>query len=147
MRLGDLDALKEELKQYFSDGVLDSVSAKLAFNMILRKIDEAPTVARTQGEWIPIKYRPMTVDERIAFADHYGIEYSDTIDEKAFDCPMPEDKQNILISASWGVVEDCADNDIDGEGFICYGLAGNGDWDGVDAWMPMPKAYEKGGAE
>lgn len=44
MRLGDLDALKEELKQYFSDGVLDSVSAKLAFNMILRKIDEAPSV-------------------------------------------------------------------------------------------------------
>lgn len=44
MRLGDLDALKEELKQYFSDGVLDSVSAKLALNMILRKIDEAPSV-------------------------------------------------------------------------------------------------------
>lgn len=44
MRLGDLDALKEDLKQYFSDGVLDSVSAKLAFNMILRKIDNAPTV-------------------------------------------------------------------------------------------------------
>lgn len=70
MRIGDLDALKEELKQYFSDGVLDSVSAKLAFNMILRKIDEAPTVAedystgyqdgledglndiRPQGAWI-----------------------------------------------------------------------------------------------
>lgn len=75
MRLGDLDALKEELKQYFSDGVLDSVSAKLAFNMILRKIDEAPSVEgftkedmsgaynegyacgsreneRPQGEWI-----------------------------------------------------------------------------------------------
>lgn len=44
MRLGDLDALKEDLKQYFSDGTLDSVSAKIAFNMILRKIDEAPTV-------------------------------------------------------------------------------------------------------
>lgn len=77
MRLGDLDALKEELKQYFSDGVLDSVSAKLAFNMILRKIDEAPSVEgftkedmsgaynegyacgsreneRPQGEWIKI---------------------------------------------------------------------------------------------
>lgn len=44
MRLGDLDALKEDLKQYFSDGILDSVSAKLAFNMILRKINNAPTV-------------------------------------------------------------------------------------------------------
>lgn len=71
------EALKEELKQYFSDGVLDSVSAKLALNMILRKINEAPSVegftkedmsgaysegyvcgnkeaekARPQGEWI-----------------------------------------------------------------------------------------------
>ena len=74
MRLGDLDALKEDLKQYFSDGVLDSVSAKLALNMILRKIDEVPTVAedydtgyqdsledgldgiRPQGEWIDTMY-------------------------------------------------------------------------------------------
>lgn len=87
MRLGDLDVLKEELKQYFSDGTLDSVSAKLAFNMILRKIDEAPTVARTQGEWIPIKYRPLTAKD------------------------------------------------------------GNGDWDGVDAWMPKPEPYKKGGME
>lgn len=67
-------ALKNDLKQYFSDGVLDSVSAKLAFNMILRKIDNAPAVeintndieykayckgledgkkiARLQGEWV-----------------------------------------------------------------------------------------------
>ena len=103
--------------------------------------------ARTQGEWIPIKYRPLTVDERIAFADHYGIEYSDTLEEKAFDCPMPEDGQSILISTSWGVVEDVVDNDIDGEGFICYGLEINGDWDGVDAWMPKPEPYKKGGAE
>lgn len=44
MRLGDLDALKSDLKQYFSDGVLDSVSAKIAFSMVLRKIDNAPTV-------------------------------------------------------------------------------------------------------
>lgn len=64
--------LKTDLQQYFSDGTLDSVSAKLAFNMILRKIDNAPTVdlwqmrqeatenalkkaevlyARPQGEW------------------------------------------------------------------------------------------------
>lgn len=36
--------LKKDLKQYFTVGVLDGVSAKLAFNMILRKIDDAPTV-------------------------------------------------------------------------------------------------------
>lgn len=106
-----------------------------------------------QGEWIPIKYRPLTEEERIAFAEHYGVECCDTLEEKAevlkealaFDCPMPEDRQSILISTSWGVVEDVADNDIDGEGFICSGLEINGDWDGVDAWMPLPKPYRKDG--
>jgi len=98
-------------------------------------------------KWIPITYRPMTVEERIAFAEHYGLEYCDTLEEKTFDCPMPEDGQRILISTSWGVVGDVVDNDIDGEGFICRGLEINGDWDGVDAWMPKPEPYKKGGEE
>lgn len=113
--------------------------------LLIRMFDEI--IDNAPSPWIPITYRSLTVKERIAFAEHYGIEYCDTAEEKAFDCPMPKDRQEILISTSWGVVEDVADNDIDGEGFICYGLAGNGDWDGVDAWMPKPKAYKKGGAE
>ena len=106
-----------------------------------------PYEERPQGEWIPIKYRPITSEERKELAEHYGIEYCDTLEEKAFDCPMPEDGQRILLSRSWGVDIDVADNDIDGEGFICYGLEGNGDWDGVNAWMPLPEPYKKGGAE
>lgn len=98
-----------------------------------------------QREWIPITYRPLTEEERIELAEHYGVEYCDTLE--TFDCPMPEDGQEILISTSWGVVEDVADNDIDGEGFICYGLATNGDWDGVEAWMPKPERYKKEGAK
>lgn len=102
---------------------------------------------RPQGEWIPIKYRPITNEERKEIAEHYGIENCDTIEEKTFDCPMPEDGQRILLSRSWGVDIDVADNDIDGEGFICYGLEGNGDWDGVIAWMPLPEPYKKEGEE
>ena len=97
-----------------------------------------------QGEWIPVKDRPMTTEERIEFAKHYGIEYCDTADEKVLDCPMPEDRQEILVSSRWGVHTDVADNDIDGEGFISYGLEGNGDWEGIDAWMPLPKPYKEG---
>ena len=67
IRLIDADALKNDLKQYFTDGVLDGVSAKLAFNQILHDIDNAPTVEplerigsicdencgyRPQGEWV-----------------------------------------------------------------------------------------------
>lgn len=131
------------IKQNFEGrGLSDALELEKDFNEILRLAEKA-----LDSQWIPITYRPLTVKERIAFAEHFGIEYCDTVSEKAFDCPMPKDRQEILISASWGVVEDVADNDIDGEGFICYGLAGNGDWDGVDAWMPKPEAYKKEGAE
>ena len=44
MRLIDADALKADLRQYFTDGVLDGISARLAFNQILHDIDNAPTV-------------------------------------------------------------------------------------------------------
>lgn len=44
VRLIDANALKQDLRQYFTDGVLDGVSAKLAFNQILHDIDNAPTV-------------------------------------------------------------------------------------------------------
>lgn len=111
-----------------------------SLDLAIKALEERP-----QGEWIPITYRPLTVKERIELAEHYGIEYCDTENEKAFDCPMPEDGQEILISTSGGVAEDVAANDIDGEGFIVYGLDGNGDWDGVDAWMPKPEPYKKEG--
>lgn len=44
MRLIDAGGLKADLRQYFTDGVLDGISARLAFNQILHDIDNAPTV-------------------------------------------------------------------------------------------------------
>lgn len=129
-------------KNFEGRGLSDALELEKDFNEILRLAEKA-----LDSQWIPIIYRPLTEKERIAFAEHYGVEYCDTSEEKAFDCPMPEDGQEILISTLWGVTEDVADNDIDGEGFICYGLEANGDWDGVEAWMPKPERYKKGGAE
>ena len=114
---------------------------------IINEIVNAPTIEEKTGEWIPVKYRPMTTEERIKIAEHYGIEYCDTADEKVFDCPLPEDGQEVLVSSRWGVHTDVADNGIDGEGFITYGLEENGDWEGIDAWMPMPEPYKKGEEE
>ena len=122
----------------------DTESEMYIIDVIKRGI---PYEERPQGEWIPIKYRPMTSEERKKLAEHYGFEYCDTLEEKAFDCPMPEDGQKILISTLWGVEIDVVDNDIDGEGFICYGLEENGDWYGVIAWRPLPERYKEGGAE
>lgn len=70
IRLIDANALKEDLKHYFTDGVLAGVSAKLTFNQILHDIDNAPTITPTlptevkkalevlkvmkQGKWVPV---------------------------------------------------------------------------------------------
>lgn len=55
MRLIDADELKKDLKRYFTDGVLEGISAKLAFNQILHDIDNAPTVEHelyiTGAQW------------------------------------------------------------------------------------------------
>lgn len=134
-------------RKYLKEKIPELWSHDDAIDIWIKKFDVEDLIDNAPDQWIPIKYRPLTVDERIAFAEHYGVEYCDTLEEKAFDCPMPKDGQEILISTSWGVVEDVADNDIDGEGFICYGLETNGDWDGVDAWMPKPEPYKKEGAE
>lgn len=53
VRLIDANALKEELRQYFTDGVLNGVSAKLAFNQILHDINNAPTV-EPKKEIVPV---------------------------------------------------------------------------------------------
>jgi hypothetical protein len=155
MRLGDLDALKKALINRLSED--DSRITEI----IEEEIDNAPIVEypfyaeayqtgyeegkneRPTGEWIPVKYRPLTTEERIDFAEYYGIEYSDTVDEKAFDCHMPDDGQEILISTRWGVSTDVADNDIIDGGYSTYGLEGNGDWEGIDAWMPLPEPYKE----
>ena len=88
--------------------------------------------------WVPIKYRPLTEVERVHFSEYWGVEYCDTLSEQAFDCPMPEPDQEILITTKWGVEEDVCLYDPD-EG---YSLEENGDWDGVIAWMPKPEPYK-----
>lgn len=91
------------------------------------------------NKWIPIKYRPLTIEERKNFAEYWGVEYCDTAEEVAFDCRMPEDGQEILITTMWGVQTDICTSDPD-EG---CGLEGRGDWDGVTAWMPLPEPYKE----
>lgn len=112
-----------------------------AINIAIKAFEE-----RVTDQWIPIKYRSLTTEEQKEFAEHYGSYYCDEI-EKVFDCHMPEDGQEILLSSSWGVTKDIAEHDVGFDGFNIYGLEENGDWDGIDAWMPMPEPYKKGEEE
>ena len=85
------------------------------------------------GEWVPIKFSPMTEEEKKAW---------DWLDcDEMFDCPMPEDGQLIWVTSKCGNVwqDTCKD-----DGGLLF-LEGNGDWDDIVAWMPVykPEPYKE----
>lgn len=82
------------------------------------------------GGWIPMTIRPMTEEER----EHYR-EWSDVDEGMIFDCELPEDGQEVLVSHGGYV---CVDTFCTDDGCYFEGV----DIDDVDAWMPLPKPYE-----
>lgn len=111
------------------------------FDLGLRKaqdvLSELPS-AQPGQQWIPVKMRPMDSEEREYWECLCGYELKNE-DAVMFDCPMPEDGQEILVSyGEWISMDKCEINC----GYC--GLEGNGDWDGIIAWMPLPKPYEEG---
>ena len=99
---------------------------------------------RPQGKWIPVTYRPMTEEEEKELCETLGIKEGslEEWEKRVFTCHLPDDGQEILVSHGRYVQEDICSWDEYG-----CGLENNGDWDGVDAWMPKPEPYLKGGAE
>lgn len=86
------------------------------------------TPISSQGEWIPIKTRPLTEEEKEEYPDFSFM----------YDCQMPEDQQEVLVSTKWGVRTDIYYKDVDG----CY-FENYCDEDDVLAWMPFPQPYKE----
>lgn len=89
-------------------------------------------------KWIKIESRPMTEEERKEWSDHigYDIEYENAI---IYTSELPDDGQEVLVCNKWGHVWiDTFSDDPD----YGVGFEGNGDMDGIVAWMPKPKPYE-----
>lgn len=105
------------------------------------KINEALYVAieALKGptfDWIPLTTRSMTDDEKEHYTD---IERTDVAENgEIFDCPLPNDSQEVLVSHGGYVYIDTFYNDCD-DG--CYFESLN--IDEVDAWMPLPVAFER----
>ena len=86
-------------------------------------------ISALKGGWIPLTTRPMT-DEEIT-------EYRNCAEcGEIFDCPLPDDGQEVLISVNGytGV-----DTFVIDEG--CY--FEQADIFDVDAWQPLPKPYKE----
>lgn len=124
-------------KNFEGRGLSDALEIEKDFNEILRLAEKA-----LDSQWIPVTYRPMTEEEEKEFCEELGIKKGSLEDweKRVFTCHLPDDGQEILISRGKYVQEDICSWD----GYGC-GLENNGDWDGIDAWMPKPEPYKKEG--
>lgn len=159
------EALKESLEELKKspwycehrdtiDGIASYQAQKEAFAIIEHEIDKAPALIKCgttpeglplmdlrphpEGEWIPVKIRPLTDEEREELSKEFD-EWE--MPDGKFDCRMPEHGQRILITTKWSDDVDIDVCDIDPDYGI--GLEERGDWDGVLAWMPVPEPYKK----
>lgn len=96
-------------------------------SFLKERIDALPSADRST-EWIPFTKRPLTDEEKEEYPDWVYI----------FDCPLPADEEEILLSNGKHVWTDTFI--ADGE---CY-LDGGDDIDEGMAWMPMPEPYKGG---
>lgn len=84
-------------------------------------------------KWIPVKWHEITEEERTEEG------YSDDI-VAVFDCEMPDDNQEILVTTTHGYVNQDVCYIDDG-----YSLDSGWDWiEDIVAWMPMPKPWREG---
>lgn len=99
---------------------------------------KAIEVLEAAPEWIPIKMRPGTDEEYEEFSQYGDCPREDF---RVFECPLPDDDQEVLVTTRWGAV--CTDiwhRDVD----CCY-FEDYSDDDDVIAWMPLPEPYKKEG--
>jgi hypothetical protein len=101
-------------------------------NAVVIPCDAEVVSAEAVQGWIPFTRRPMTEEEQ---KDYPNCTFM-------FDCVLPDDGDEILVSNRRFVWMDTFCSDIDG----CY-LDSGDDIDEDMAWMPLPEAYKGGGNE
>ena len=84
------------------------------------------------GGWIPVKTRPMT-DEEKEYYSEYHFEGNGMI----YECSLPDDGQEVLITSKYGTVDKTTFYTDYGNYFENYE-----DYDDVIAWQPLPEPYQ-----
>ena len=137
----------EMCKGYIDDEyelIQEAVYLQTDINRIVWKLnsilfDAEPEEPDYPQKWIPITLRTATDEEYRDFAELYDVGYVPREEFKIYDCRMPEDGQEVLITTRWGTVEkDTWYFDMEGSSF-----ENNSDLEDVLAWMPLPEAYKK----
>lgn len=103
---------------------------------VVKELKQLPS-AQPEQRWIPVKTRPMDEEEKQSIKPYLEEHYGYTLDECdciLFDCPMPDDGQEVWVCSKCGNV--WQDSCVIDEGI---GLEENGDWDDIVAWMPFER--------
>lgn len=103
----------------------------LSYDVAIQK-----AIQKLKDGWIPIKMRPGTDEEYEEFSLYGDCPREDF---RVFECPLPDDDQEVLVTTRWGNV--CIDTWHRDED-CCY-FEDNCDDDDVIAWMPIPSAYKE----
>lgn len=103
----------------------------LCFNEVQRIVQEV--AEEYNGGWIPIKTRPMTEEEK-----EYYSEYLFEGNGLIYECPLPEDGQEVLITSKYGSVDKTTFYTDCGNYFENYE-----DYDEVIAWQPLPEPFKE----
>ena len=106
---------------------------------LLADVREAEDEQQPKTGWIPIKTRPLTNKEKEEYAD---LGYSEDSIDSMYDCPLPEDGEEVLITTRYDEVT--TDTFYRDEG--CY-FETYCDKDDVKAWMSKPEPYKAEGSE
>lgn len=146
--------VQPEVIKALADCVVDVITNKIDWQAVAEKACQRPIdlnevkaiaeeveQARPQGEWIAVTTCDMTEEEAKQLLDDYDLKDFFSNPEKywQYRCRLPDDGQEVLVSTRWGVTLTTFYSDVDyGNYFEDYE-----DRFDVDAWMPLPKAYEK----
>ena len=85
------------------------------------------------GGWIPVKTRQMTEEEK-----EYYSEYLFDGNGYIYECPLPDDGQEVLITSKYGSVDITTFYTDFGNYFENYE-----DYDEVIAWKPLPEPFKE----
>jgi len=91
------------------------------------------------NEWIPVTTRVMTTEEVKEYNEwEYGYPMDEDKENWTYDCPLPDDPCEVLVTTSYGDVR-CVEFCRDGS-FVWF--EGYEDRNDVLAWMPLPLPWK-----
>ena len=99
----------------------------------IAKIAVQEVAEEYNGSWIAIKTRPMTEEEK-----EYYSEYLSEGNGMIYECPLPDDGQEVLITSKYGSVDKTTFYTDCGNYFENYE-----DYDEVIAWRPLPEPFKE----